>query len=134
AANGGDNNLNTGAFHINDGYGIGIRIPDITDGTSSTILMGEKHLRPSDLGNGVYDGCIYSATPAGISFRQGGSNHPLALGQFDAQNGQFGSWHPGVCNFVFCDGHVTGVQNSISGTTLGFLCTRAGGEAVSNGL
>jgi prepilin-type N-terminal cleavage/methylation domain-containing protein/prepilin-type processing-associated H-X9-DG protein len=127
---GGDNTLNTGAFHINDGYGIGIGLLGITDGTSNTLLIGDKHLTVADLGNGIYDGCVYSATPAGITFRQAGSAHPLALSQTDAQNGQFGSWHTGVVNFAFCDGHVTSLSTSIAGTTLGFLATRAGGEVI----
>jgi prepilin-type N-terminal cleavage/methylation domain-containing protein/prepilin-type processing-associated H-X9-DG protein len=127
---GGDNSLNTGAFHINDLYGTGISLLAITDGTSNTLLMGDKHLRQADLGLGTYDGCIYSATPSGLTFRQAGTAHPLALSLFDAQNGQFGSWHAGVVNFVFCDGHVQALTTSVAGTTLGFLATRAGGEVI----
>jgi prepilin-type N-terminal cleavage/methylation domain-containing protein/prepilin-type processing-associated H-X9-DG protein len=130
SAVGGDNNFNTGAFHINDLYGTGVKILDIQDGTSNTLLIGEKHLTPADLGNGVYDGCIYSATPAGLSFRLAGSAHPLALGKNDAQNGQFGSWHDSSVNFVFCDGHVQGLPTSISGTTLGLLANRADGQVI----
>jgi prepilin-type N-terminal cleavage/methylation domain-containing protein/prepilin-type processing-associated H-X9-DG protein len=130
AAIGGNNTLNTGAFHINDGYGLGIRFGEIIDGTSNTLLVGEKHLRPQDIGDGTVDGCIYSATPAGMSFRQAGPNFPLALGQNDAQNGQFGSWHSGIVNFVFCDGRVQPLAVSTPGTTLGFLVSRAGKEVV----
>jgi prepilin-type N-terminal cleavage/methylation domain-containing protein/prepilin-type processing-associated H-X9-DG protein len=130
AAVAGNDTLNTGPFHINDGYGIGIRLLEIIDGTSSTLMIGEKHLADADIGNGAFDGCIYSATPAGLSFRQAGPGHPLALGSTDAQNGQFGSWHTGSVNFVFCDGHVTALSTSISGTTLGFLATRAGREVI----
>jgi prepilin-type N-terminal cleavage/methylation domain-containing protein/prepilin-type processing-associated H-X9-DG protein len=125
----GDNDLNTGAFYVNTIYGTGIKLTSITDGTSSTLLMGEKHLRPIDLGDGSVDGCIYSATPSGLSFRQGGSNHPLAV-LTDDQMGQFGSWHTGVVNFVFCDGHVQSLSTSISPTTLGYLATRQGGEVI----
>jgi prepilin-type processing-associated H-X9-DG protein len=129
---GGDNTLNTGAFHINDGYGVGIGLLGIIDGTSNTLMIGEKHLRPEDLGQGTYDGCIYSATPSGLTFRQAGSAHPLALSFTDAQNGQFGAWHTGVVNFVFCDGHVASLTTSLSGTTLEYLATRAGGEVITN--
>jgi prepilin-type N-terminal cleavage/methylation domain-containing protein/prepilin-type processing-associated H-X9-DG protein len=127
---GGDNTLNTGAFYINGPYATGIKLTHITDGTSSTLLMGEKYLGAGDLGNGTVDGCIYSATPAGLSFRQGGSLHPLAVSLTDAQNGQFGSWHTGLVNFVFCDAHVQSLSTSISGTTLGYLATRQGGEVI----
>ena len=128
---GGGDTLNSGAFHINDGYGVGIPLLQISDGTSNTLMAGEKHLAPADLGNGTYDGCVYSATPAGLTFRQAGPGHPLALTINDAQNGQFGSWHTGVVLFVFCDGHVTGLPTSTAGSTLGALATRAGGEPVS---
>src|SRR5262249_24112973 len=37
---GGDNSLNTGAFHINDAYGTGVRLLEITDGTSTTLMVG----------------------------------------------------------------------------------------------
>ena len=123
-------NKNTGAFYINGPYGTGIKLTSITDGTSSTLLMGEKHLRPIDLGDGAVDGCIYSATPSGLSFRLAGPHFALALGSTDDQNGQFGSWHTGVVNFVFCDGHVQSLGTSISPTTLGFLATRQGGEVI----
>jgi prepilin-type N-terminal cleavage/methylation domain-containing protein len=127
---GGDNSLNTGAFHINDLYGTGINLLSIQDGTSNTLLIGEKHLRQVDLGNGSYDGCIYSATPSGLSFRQAGSAHPLALSRLDAQNGQFGSWHDVTVKFVFCDGHVQALATSIPGTTLGLLANRSDGQAI----
>jgi prepilin-type N-terminal cleavage/methylation domain-containing protein/prepilin-type processing-associated H-X9-DG protein len=130
AAIGGDNALNTGAYHINDGYGIGIPLMGITDGTSNTLLLGETQLRQVDLQVGSIDGCVYSATPAGMSFRQAGSNFPLAIDANATPAGQFGSWHTGVVNFVFCDGRVQGLSVSISGTTLGYLATRAGNEAI----
>jgi prepilin-type N-terminal cleavage/methylation domain-containing protein len=132
---GGDNTLNTGAFYVNNvngAYGTGIKLLAITDGTSSTLMVGEKHLRQADLQDGTVDGCIYSATPSGLTFRQAGTAHPLALGPTDAQNGQFGSWHTDLVEFVFCDGHVAGLTTSIPGSTLGFLATRAGGESPSN--
>jgi prepilin-type processing-associated H-X9-DG protein len=127
---GGDNALNTGAFHINDGYGVGIRLQDLTDGSSNTLLMGEKHLQTADVGVGSIDGCIYSATPAGMSFRQAGTNYPLAQGPTTPQGGQFGSWHTGTVNFVFGDGRVQGLTTSIAPSTLGFLATRAGKEVI----
>src|SRR5262249_12923397 len=42
---GGDDTLNTGAFHVNGAYGTGIRLTQIQDGSSNTLLVGEKHLR-----------------------------------------------------------------------------------------
>jgi prepilin-type N-terminal cleavage/methylation domain-containing protein/prepilin-type processing-associated H-X9-DG protein len=127
---GGDDTLNDGAFHINDLYGTGIKLTDIRDGTSNTLMVGEKHLTPADLGQGTFDGCIYSATPSGLSFRQAGPKNPLAISKDDAQNGQFGSWHTNIVNFVFCDGHVAAIPTSTPGSTLSILVTRNGGEVV----
>jgi hypothetical protein len=35
-----------------------------------------------------------------------------------------------VTNFAFADGHVAALSTSTSGTTLGFLATRSGGEVI----
>jgi prepilin-type processing-associated H-X9-DG protein len=44
---------------------------------------------------------------------------------------RFGSWHPGACLFVFCDGSVRPVSNSVDDTTLGRLAERADGQPVT---
>jgi prepilin-type processing-associated H-X9-DG protein len=123
----GDDGFNDGAFWVNTVYGTGISLLGISDGTSNTLLIGEKHLTPSLLGNGNVDGCMYSAQPVAQLGRQAGPRFLLALSPYDAVNGQFGSWHTGVVNFVFCDGHVEGLTTSISGTTLGLLASRFDG-------
>jgi prepilin-type processing-associated H-X9-DG protein len=42
----------------------------------------------------------------------------------------FGSWHAGVCHFLFCDGHVSPLAIDIDPTTLDRLATRADGESI----
>jgi hypothetical protein len=37
-----------------------------------------------------------------------------------------------VVQFVFCDGSVHALSNSLSGTTLGYLANRADGNVISN--
>jgi hypothetical protein len=44
----------------------------------------------------------------------------------------FGSLHTGVCLFVFGDGSVRGLRNSLDGTTLGLLAARADGLVIPN--
>ena len=42
----------------------------------------------------------------------------------------FGSYHAGICQFVFADGRVSAVRNSIGVTILGQLTNRSDGSAV----
>jgi Protein of unknown function (DUF1559) len=44
---------------------------------------------------------------------------------------KFGSWHSGVCGFVFCDSSVRFVRNSMDGTTLERLALFSDGEVIS---
>ena len=43
----------------------------------------------------------------------------------------FGSWHEGLCHFVFLDVHVQSLDVSINNLVLDALATRSGGEAIS---
>jgi hypothetical protein len=122
---------NDGPFWLNQIYGAGIRFADITDGLSNTLMMGEKHIQRNDLGGTqtvTNDFMIWASKPSATSGRCAGPNFPLALSMNDAYNFQFGSWHTGVVQFVFCDGSVHSVNTSIPGTTLGYLANRIDGQ------
>lgn len=128
---------NNGAFRWNVGNDMGMRIADITDGTSNTFFVGEKHVRRDGLGKwGVAgsnnDGNIYCSQPWDVSGRKAGTAFPLALGPEDTYLGQFGSWHSGVVLFGIADGSVRGFRNSIPGSTLAILSSRNDGQALSN--
>jgi prepilin-type N-terminal cleavage/methylation domain-containing protein/prepilin-type processing-associated H-X9-DG protein len=126
----GDQYYNAGAFHVNDLYGVGYRLTDISDGDSNTLMIGEKHIPPGQFGTAAYgDLCIYTEDPWTVG-RQAGVGHPLALSLRDPTQGVFGSWHDGLVNFVFCDGHVQPLNPSISTTTLGYLANRGDGQVI----
>ncbi len=94
----------------------------IRDGLSNTIFLGEKHVPNYDFG-GNYDGSIYNGDHGG-SFRKAGTGAPLAKGP--ATSGSlFGSYHPGLCPFVFGDGSVRWISSAIDLTTLDRLADRA---------
>jgi prepilin-type N-terminal cleavage/methylation domain-containing protein len=122
---------NNGAFWLNQNDAVGLRFGDITDGLSNTLLLGEKHVQPNDLGNQPNDFMIYSARHAATPGRLAGPQFPLAISPQDAYNTQFGSWHAGgMVQFVFGDGSVHGISPSTSSTTLGLLANRMDGLPV----
>ncbi len=116
----------------------------IVDGTSNTAILGEKHISAVNLNlcnnnattnptDGYQQDCAYSNTWVtgswgdgwngrgfGWGFTTGGAGHVgLSRGPDDRIDGQpgnssFGSWHPGICQFLFCDGAVLPVRNTIS--------------------
>lgn len=94
----------------------------ITDGTSKTFLCGETTQQ-------------LAATIAAYNGDDNwgwviGPNDPLHQGN-DKVNG-FGSDHPGVTNFAFCDSSARSINNNTSIKILQALITRAGGEVVGN--
>jgi prepilin-type N-terminal cleavage/methylation domain-containing protein len=106
------------------------RFADITDGTTNTLMIGEKHVQLGHLNDPITDGMIYSGSEQQTYCRRGGASWPLAVSPAAAPNYQFGSWHTGLCPFVFADGSVRGLLNSIPGSTLGLLANRGDGQPI----
>ncbi len=108
------------------------RLADLRDGTSNTILAGDKHVRKGDFGKQRSDSAAYNGNFSEPFARIAGPNHGIARSSDEPFNFQFGSYHSGgVCNFVFGDGSVRSFPASISAKTLGELATRDGGEVVT---
>ncbi len=114
----------------------------ISDGTSNTFLAGEKHVPLGMLGRTkVGDGPLYSGAWTSFAGRIAGIEDPLAQGPTDVTPSggvvdgiyarKFGSWHTGVCNFVYCDGSVRAVRNSIDSANLRRLAVRNDGEVIT---
>jgi prepilin-type N-terminal cleavage/methylation domain-containing protein len=105
----------------------GLKVRDIVDGLSNTVFVGEKHIR-SDQMRINHDTSIYNGDN-GAAVRY--TNATPAKGANDAASGRFGSWHPGVCQFVLGDGSVRAVQVSINATMFANMGDRADGTPVS---
>lgn len=67
------------------------------------------------------------------SARVGGPGYPIGSGPKDelTQFMSFGSWHPGGCNSVRCDGSVQTLDPDIDTITLGTVCHRKDGFALT---
>jgi prepilin-type N-terminal cleavage/methylation domain-containing protein/prepilin-type processing-associated H-X9-DG protein len=108
----------------------GQKIQALADGASNTFLIGEKHININAVNNYSQDGLIYSGGETNTYSRRANATMTLAISPEAAINGQFGSWHPGVCNFVFADGSVKALANSVPGAVLALLADRDDGNPV----
>ncbi len=94
-------------------------------GQSQTILLGEKHVPWGHFGERRFgDGSIYNGDYPASSSRIGGPGYGLAPSPEAPFHDQFGSYHPGICQFLMADVSVQPLANSISEDVLGRLTTR----------
>ena len=120
------NNWAVGGTGFRDGY----RIADISDGLSNTFLIGEKHVPITKFGDlNSKDGAAYNGDKGSSIVGASATNLP-SKGPTDPRTGCFGSSHSGVVMFVFCDGSVKAITNSIQGTVYANLANRMDGNVV----
>ncbi len=129
-----------GVFHQN----YAVRLTDISDGTSCTLMIGERPPGPHGLYGGWYGAEGYSVCPlaqilsagTNLSWPSEASNCSIPLYSFRAGQidnacdvNHFWSLHPGGANFAFADGSVHFIPYS-QAAIMPALATRAGGEVV----
>ena len=95
----------------------------ITDGTSRTALVGERHSRlGASTWAGVFEGAyLQRSRTVGIADHVPNDPH----GHFD----DFRSMHPTGVHFIFGDASVRRIDDTIDGAVYKSLCTRSGGES-----
>ena len=110
-------------------------VANITDGSSNTFLIGEKHVRPDHLGeSGDGDKAYYSGLSYNTAQRVAGPSFSLVKDVHDGGSNhadRFGGPHPGICMFAFVDGHVTGISTNIDDVNLGRLANRMDGQEIT---
>src|SRR5262249_34885868 len=137
-----------GVFHRNSR----VRIADITDGTSTTIGIGERNsgfVQSSWVGVVPLSEVVYNQANPPVPPFNPGLNQPCQNWRpaitailvhsrqytLNAANGSpasFHAAHPGCGNFLFMDGSCRTIQDSISLTTMRALCTRNNGEVLAD--
>jgi prepilin-type N-terminal cleavage/methylation domain-containing protein/prepilin-type processing-associated H-X9-DG protein len=131
--------------HTNNGfadYSNNLTFASITDGTSNTIAVGE-----TTYNDGIYQGSntaglngVWNVWTIGQRFSatfrvtKNPLNTPPGKGFTDGgwSNGAFGSQHPGGGNFLFVDGSVHFLKNTINYSIYNYLATHGMGEIISS--
>lgn len=124
----------TGLF----GAGSNVKFRDITDGTSNTLAVGE--VTYGDLGDGVdrmaavwigmYSGSGYSGNDSVVRVLSESLANTTARRINGTFRNSFSSHHPGGAQFLFGDGSVHFLPETIDGPTSANLADRADGNVV----
>src|SRR4051812_13642674 len=103
----------------------------ITDGLSNTLFVGEKHIQRGQIGNVKGDRTIWNGDSIDVFARVGGPGKGIVADLNTATNQRFGSYHPGVCQFLLGDGSVRGLKVTTPESVLSLLIQRADGQVAS---
>ncbi len=111
---------------------------NIEDGTSNTLMVGE-HTTSTNPNRRTF----WAYTWGGYAMSQAWNDPRMFLGDYDKCQSlppgpgsnrvcmaMWHSFHPGIINFLRCDGSVSPIQESIDLDVFGGLCSIAGNELV----
>jgi prepilin-type N-terminal cleavage/methylation domain-containing protein len=135
-----------GAFKILEGgYKAEMSFKKIKDGLTKAIFVGEKHVPdvdPSDGGScfgkktNCRDNSVYNPDNHRSHSRYGSDLAPIAISRSEPVGAdpyaQFGSWHPGICQFLLGDGSARAIANTIDVITLAQLCNVRDGAVIDS--
>jgi prepilin-type N-terminal cleavage/methylation domain-containing protein len=120
-------------------------IRDVTDGTSNTFGMGESLFESCNWFSWPNPNGCYAFTSVPINwkitvFEPGTPGNPVEYGSATSMLNNSGNWvpgfgfrskHPGIVQFLFCDGRVGVIKESINRNVYRNLSTRNQGEIIS---
>jgi len=120
-----------------------VRMAEITDGTSNTFMVGEKHLSVQNYRTGAdladnenlyvgFDNDMYRSANNTSTGAVGNIRFPPRSDSRTADLRTFGSAHPGGFNAVLCDGSVRNISYNIDVNTFMGLGNRADGKQLAD--
>jgi prepilin-type N-terminal cleavage/methylation domain-containing protein/prepilin-type processing-associated H-X9-DG protein len=114
-----------------DNRTVALTFASITDGTSNTLLVGEKRLNSLQVGNIQSDDNEGYSSGWDHDVMRFSDRAPLPDGRSGDGNQRFGSRHPGVFNVVLVDGSVRNLSYTIELEIFTRIGNRRDGQAFS---
>ncbi|UUO08496.1 DUF1559 domain-containing protein [Blastopirellula sp. J2-11] len=126
----------TGGHHTDPGNGVlyngsKTKFRDVTDGTTNVLLVGERAYNNKPHKGAIYGG-VNSDVSAGWASVMWATYDSAAMRLNGTEAWAYSSHHPGGAQFVFCDGSVHFVSETVNGTTWQLLAERGSGIVKSD--
>lgn len=107
-----------------------IRVSEVFDGTSQTLLVGEvTGGEPGSHQGPTWAAFVLRSTAGGIN---GAGSIPGDGEYYSSPEQSFSSYHPGGCHFTMADASVQFISENITPVVLAALTTRGNGEPINS--